>query len=35
LFDVLWVLIDDAQGIRRGLTDIAEDLAPHHGEPFN
>ena len=35
LFKIKGVMIDDSKGIRRGMTDIAEDLAAHHGEPFD
>jgi hypothetical protein len=35
LFDIHWVMIEDSKGIRRGMTDIAEDLAAHHDEPFD
>jgi hypothetical protein len=35
LFDITWVMIDDSKGIHRGMTDIAEDLAAHHGESFD
>jgi hypothetical protein len=34
LFDIRWVMVDDSRGIRRGMTDIAEGLAAHHGESF-
>jgi hypothetical protein len=35
LFDIQWVMMDDANGIHRAMVHIVQDLATQHGEAFD
>jgi hypothetical protein len=35
LFDIQWVMMDDANGIHRAMVHIVQDLATQHGETFD